>query len=115
MLNKSTSPTGLPHAFAALGDPRRFAIVSHLLEQGEQTAGALQDQSDVSAPAISRHLKVLRNAGVIRRRIDGTRRIYTVDPQAMQAISAWTIAYRDFWEGSLDRLETALREDSKND
>lgn len=115
MLSKAIPDVNLPSAFAALGDARRFAIVSQLLEEGEQTAGALARQSDVSAPAISRHLKVLRGAGILRQRVDGQRRVYTVEPNAMQAISAWTMAYRDFWEGSLDRLEQALEKDTRND
>lgn len=115
MLNKVIPKADLPSAFAALGDARRFAIVSQLLEEGEQTAGALARQSDVSAPAISRHLKVLRNAGILRQRIDGQRRVYAVEPGAMQAISAWTLAHREFWEASLDRLEAALKEEGQHE
>lgn len=59
--------------FAALGYPTRFAVVERLLKNGEQSAGALQDVADVSAPAISRHLKVLREAGLIQQRVDGQR------------------------------------------
>lgn len=99
----------LPKTFAALSDSTRFAIVEHLLREGEQSAGALAALSDLSAPAISRHLKVLREAGVIRQRIRGPQRIYGVRPEAMQAISAWTMAHREFWEGSLARLEAALK------
>ncbi|MEM7635610.1 MAG: metalloregulator ArsR/SmtB family transcription factor [Pseudomonadota bacterium] len=94
--------------FAALGDATRFAIVEKLLRHGELPAGSLQDAGAVSPPAISRHLKVLREAGIIEQRIDKQRRIYSVRPQAMRSIGEWTLTYRDFWQTSLDRLEAAL-------
>ena len=72
--------------FAALGDSTRLAIIERLLANGELSAGDLQDVADVSAPAISRHLKVLRDAGLVNRRVDAQRRIYRVDPHAMEAI-----------------------------
>lgn len=101
--------TNLPRTFAALSDATRFAIVERLLTQGEQPAGALADVAEISAPAISRHLKVLREAGVVEQRIHGQQRIYAVRAEAMQAISAWTMTHRAFWEGSLNRLEAALK------
>lgn len=103
-----STPTPLAHKFAALGDPTRLAIVTRLMSDGPQSAGQLQDIADISAPAISRHLKVLRQAGVIRQQIDAQRRIYSVEPEALQAIASWTISKREFWEGSLDRLAQIL-------
>ncbi|MDW4549335.1 metalloregulator ArsR/SmtB family transcription factor [Defluviimonas sp. D31] len=100
--------TPLPDIFAALADPTRFAIVERLLAEGEQSAGELADIADITAPAISRHLKVLREAGLVTQRIDGQRRIYAVAPRPLQAISAWVIEHRDFWEASFDRLEAAI-------
>ncbi len=97
--------------FAALGDSTRLAIIERLLAQGEQSAGDLQDVADVTAPAISRHLKVLREAGLVQRRVDAQRRIYSVVPEAMQAINAWTLSHRDFWQVSLDRLGRALEKE----
>ena len=94
--------------FAALGDATRFAIVDRLLNEGELSAGALQDSASISAPAISRHLKVLRDAGVIRQQVDAQRRLYSVRPEAVQAINNWTMNHREFWENSLARLEQAL-------
>ncbi len=94
--------------FAALGDATRFAIVEKLLKEGELSAGNLQDAGPISPPAISRHLKVLREAGIIEQRIDKQRRMYSVRPQAVQAIGEWAMTYREFWQTSLDRLETAL-------
>ncbi|WP_372602951.1 ArsR/SmtB family transcription factor [Actibacterium sp.] len=98
----------LPKTFAALSDATRFAIVEKLLTDGAQPAGDLAQVSDISAPAISRHLKVLREAGVISQTVQGQHRIYAVRPEAMQAISGWTISHRRFWEGSLNRLAAAL-------
>ena len=98
--------------FAALGDSTRLAIIERLLAKGELSAGDLQDVADVSAPAISRHLKVLRDAGLVNRRIDAQRRIYRVDPRAMEAIGEWTLNNRKFWDASLDRLAAALDEES---
>lgn len=95
--------------FAALGDPTRFAIVERLLEQGPRSAGDLQDVARISPPAISRHLKVLREAGLITRRIDGQRRIYAACPDAVQAISAWTKGHEAYWMPSLDRLDAMLK------
>lgn len=102
--------TNLVTQFAALGDPIRFAIVERLLTDGEKSAGELLDVAAVSAPAISRHLKVLRSAGVISQRIDKQKRYYAVKPNAVQAISAWTKSHEEFWNGSLARLATALDE-----
>lgn len=98
----------LPTTFAALGDATRFAIVERLLAEGEQSAGELQQVAAISPPAISRHLKILRNAGVIHQRVDKQRRIYAVRPEAVTEINAWTMHYQEFWQTSLDRLETAL-------
>jgi DNA-binding transcriptional ArsR family regulator len=101
----------LSDTFAALGDATRLGIVQRLLEEGELPAGRLQERSALSAPAVSRHLKVLHQAGIVERRIDKQRRLYSVKPEAMQAIGMWSLSYRAFWEGSLDRLELALAAD----
>lgn len=100
--------TDLISHFAALGDPTRFAIVERLLATGEQSAGDLQDVAHVSAPAISRHLKVLREAGLIRRRVEAQRRIYSVEPEAIRAIGTWSMSRKKFWGASLDRLAKAM-------
>lgn len=94
--------------FAALGDPVRFAIFDRLAKQGAQSAGKLQDVADISAPAISRHLKVMRTAGLIDQTIAGQSRIYSVNKEVVEMIGDWTVNYRDFWNQSLDRLDDAL-------
>lgn len=101
----------MPHlhdTFAALGNATRFAIVERLLDKGELSAGDILDIGDISPPAISRHIKVLRQAGIVSQRIDKQRRLYSVRPQAVQAISTWSLTYRDFWEQGLDRLARAM-------
>jgi DNA-binding transcriptional ArsR family regulator len=96
-------------AFAALGHPARFTIVERLLREGELAAGALA-QPTISAPAMSHHFKVLREAGIVSQRVDAQRRLYAVRPEAMRAIGTWTLTYRAFWEGGLDRLDRALKQ-----
>lgn len=107
--------TNLTETFAALSDDTRLKLVEHLMAHGEQPAGALTALADISAPAISRHLKVLRNAGLIDQRVAGTHRYYRVRPEAMARISDWTIQHRAFWESSLDRLDTLLALDPDGD
>ena len=102
--------TILTDTFAALGDPVRFSIVERLLDRGSLSAGQLQDVADISAPAISRHLKVLREAGIVTRTTDKQRRIYSINPAAVRQINQWTIDHATFWAGSLDRLEIALQD-----
>ncbi len=102
--------------FAALSDPTRFAIVEQLLENGDQTAGALAEPFDISKPAISRHLKVLEEAGIIERRIDRQFRCFSIRPQSLRPLDDWIDRYRRFWNTSFDRLEKVLqKEDKKND
>ncbi len=103
--------TNLITRFAALGDPTRFAIVERLLASGELSAGDLQDVSNISAPAISRHLKVLREAGLIRQRVEAQRRIYSIEAEAIRSIGTWTMSRKKFWGASLDRLASALKEE----
>ena len=105
--------TVLSQTFSALGNATRFAIVERLLKEGELPAGAFLDMNGVSPPAMSRHFKVLKEAGIVDQRIDAQRRIYSVRPQAVQQICEWSISYKKFWEASLDRLAMALNEDSE--
>lgn len=103
----------LSNAFAALGNSTRFAIVERLLKEGELSAGDILDVGAISPSAISRHFKVLQQAGIVEQRIDKQRRMYSVRPEAVQEISAWTMSHREFWQSSLDRLERALLQEGK--
>ncbi len=94
--------------FSALSDSTRFAIVEQLMENGELAAGDLIDGKGMSGAAVSRHLKVLREAGLIQQRVQGTQRMYSIQPDGLRAIAEWTISKRQFWESSLDRLGNIL-------
>jgi DNA-binding transcriptional ArsR family regulator len=94
--------------FAALADPIRRRIVE-LLAGGERSAGELVGEFDVSAPAISQHLKTLRDAGLVRVRVDAQRRIYAIDRGGLDTIDTWLQGVRKFWAKRLDALERELR------
>src|SRR5437762_11712837 len=98
----------LPTVFGALADPTRLAIVERLLRDGERSAGEIAAPFAISKPAISKHLRVLEDAGLIERRIDRQWRVCRVWPEAIQAVDDWMQRYRTFWEGSLSRLEKLL-------
>ena len=103
--------TTLITTFSALADETRLGIVERLMAQGELPAGNLVNDAGISGPAISRHLKVLRQAGLIEQRADGNKRLYSVRPEALRAIADWTMDHRKFWEAGLDRLEEFLSEE----
>jgi Predicted transcriptional regulators len=99
------------HAFDVLGDPVRRRILE-LLADGERTAGALTDairaEFGISQPAVSQHLKVLRESGFATVRADGTRRLYAVNPTALSEVDQWLDRFRAFWSQRMDALETEL-------
>jgi DNA-binding transcriptional ArsR family regulator len=94
--------------FAALADPTRCRIVE-LLASGELPAGEIASRFDVSQPAISQHLKVLREARLVQVRIDAQKRMYQLDPAGLAEIDRWLAHVRRFWTGRLDALERELR------
>ena len=104
----------MARTFAALADPTRLSVVEELMHRGEMPAGELVAHAEMTAPAVSRHLKVLREAGVVTQRAEGTKRLYRVAPEAMKAISDWTISHRSFWESGLDRLDAILAADGED-
>lgn len=108
MTTNDASAPALHGLFSALGDPIRLAIVERLLVEGEVAAGDLGARFDVSAPAISRHLGVLHDAGLVRRRAVRQRRLYSVEPGAMRGIVGWTERHRAFWQFSLARLDDLM-------
>jgi DNA-binding transcriptional ArsR family regulator len=99
------------HAFDVLGDPVRRRILE-LLAGGELPAGAVaevvQAEFGISQPAVSQHLKVLRDSGFATVRPDGARRLYAVDAAPLQQVDAWLEHFRRFWEQRLDSLATEL-------
>lgn len=113
-MENKTTPSTLPQVFAALGDPIRLAMIERLAARGALAAGELGAGFAVSAPAISRHLAVLHAAGLVQRRADKQRRIYSVAPEAMQEIAQWMMSRQDFWQGSLQRLDALLAIEEEN-
>ena len=89
--------------FAAISDPVRRDILA-LLRQGEQPAGTLVEALGLPQPNVSKHLKALREAGLVSIRIDGPRRLYSLDPAPLLELEAWLQPYREFWAGRLDAL-----------
>lgn len=97
----------------ALADPTRRRIVE-LLAQRDRTAGEIVDEFDLSAPAISQHLNVLRAAGLVTTRAEGQSRIQTLNPAGLDELDAWLNRTRQFWSRRLDALERELKaEDAK--
>jgi DNA-binding transcriptional ArsR family regulator len=99
------------HAFDVLGDPVRRRILE-LLADGEQTSGAVtavvRAEFGISQPAVSQHLKVLRESGFATVRPEGTRRLYAVRPEPLQDVDAWLDRFRRFWTPRLAALATEI-------
>lgn len=95
-------------ALAAIADPTRRRILE-LLRDGEVTAGDLSEEFSISRPGVSRHLRVLREAGLVHSRVDGQRRVYTLDARPLAELDAWLEPYRRFWGQRLDALDTEIR------
>lgn len=99
------------HAFDILGDPVRRRILE-LLADGEQGAGdvgaVIQREFGISQPAVSQHLRVLRDNGFATVRAQGARRLYAVDPAPLRSVDDWLAPYRKFWDQRLDALGTEL-------
>jgi DNA-binding transcriptional ArsR family regulator len=106
------------HAFDVLGDPVRRRILE-LLAAGELTSGdltaAVRAEFGISQPAVSQHLRVLREHGFASVRPEGTRRLYAVRPEPFQEVDAWLDAFRRFWTPPLDALATELARGRRKD
>jgi len=96
-------------SFAVLAEPTRREILD-LLRDGERSVGDLVDRLAISQPAVSKHLRVLRDAGLVDVRADAQRRLYRVRPQPLAEIDEWLAPYRRLWSRSLDRLERHLED-----
>jgi DNA-binding transcriptional ArsR family regulator len=94
-------------ALSALADPIRRQIVEMLAER-ERDAGELASAFPVSRPAVSRHLRVLRQAGLVQVRPEAQRRVYALDPRPLEDLARWLDRYRGFWSQRLDALGTEL-------
>lgn len=94
-------------ALQALAEPRRLAILERL-RGGERPVGDLVDHLRLSQPAVSKHLRVLRDAGLVEARVDAQRRLYRIRPEPLADLDQWLAAYRNLWIKNLDRLEDHL-------
>jgi DNA-binding transcriptional ArsR family regulator len=101
-----STPTEL---FSSLADPTRRAIFERLAREGELTVRALTDRAGVSQPMVSKHLGILKQAGLVRGRRDGRETHYSARPQALMPVIDWLNLYAAFWRDRFDRLEDLLK------
>lgn len=101
-------------SFTALADPTRRQIVE-MLADGELAAGDIARRFEMSAPAVSQHLKALKSAHLVRVRVDAQRRIYSLDPQGLDDVESWLSNVRRFWGPKLDALERQLKAAAERD
>jgi DNA-binding transcriptional ArsR family regulator len=94
-------------ALQVLGEPSRQAILD-LLRDGERPVGELVDRLQLSQPAVSKHLRVLKEAGLVEARADAQRRLYRIRPEPLAELDDWLAPYRRLWTTHLDRLEDHL-------
>ena len=95
--------------FKALSDPTRRALFERLCREGERTVAVLTSGAGVSQPVVSKHLGVLKEAGLVRGRIDGRQTHYSAQPAALGPLVDWTKEMAGFWEGRFDALDDLLR------
>lgn len=96
------------NALEALADPTRRTIVE-LLAERERSAGELAAEFTTSRPAVSRHLRVLRDHGLVQARVEGRQRLYSLDPAPLAELDEWLARYRSYWTNRLDALEVELK------
>jgi DNA-binding transcriptional ArsR family regulator len=99
--------------FRALAEPSRFQIVE-LLREGPRPVGDMVHRLRLRQPQVSKHLRVLSDAGLVEARVDAQRRIYALRPEPLQDLEVWLERYRRIWEGNFRRLD-ALLDQMKND
>ena len=95
--------------FRTLADPTRRAIFERLCREGEQTVGALTARAGVSQPAVSKHLGVLKQAGLVRDRPDGRQTHYSAELSALTPLVDWTSEMNGYWRSRMDALEALLK------
>lgn len=102
------SPNPQDLLFRSLADPTRRAIFERLCAEGEQTVGALTARAGVSQPVVSKHLGVLKQAGLVRDRPQGRQTHYSAQLSALAPLADWTSRMTGYWEGRIDALENLL-------
>ena len=99
------------NVYEALAEPHRRRIIE-LVGDGERTAGDIVDALAISQPGASKHLRILREAGLVSVRKDAQRRVYRLEPEKLAELDAWLRPYRKFWSGKLDALVDHLMKES---
>jgi DNA-binding transcriptional ArsR family regulator len=99
-----SSPQNVEAAFQAVADPTRRAVLD-LLRRGSQPAGQIASAFPISRPAISKHLRLLRRAHLVREHREGRNRVYQLNPEPLRAVDSWIEQYRVFWTASLNNLK----------
>jgi DNA-binding transcriptional ArsR family regulator len=94
-------------SFAILAEPSRRAILS-LLATSERSVGDIEEQLRMTQPSVSKHLRVLREAGFVESRVDAQRRLYRIRPEPLMEVDAWLAPFRRFWSVHVDALERHL-------
>ena len=102
------TPTAQDALFRTLADPTRRALFERLCREGEQTVGALTVRAGISQPAVSKHLGVLKQAGLVKDRPEGRQTHYSARPDALAPLIDWTGQMTGFWENRFDHLEDLL-------
>src|SRR5580698_3387512 len=97
----------MENAFEIVAEPNRRAILS-LLTLNEQSVGEIERQLGMSQPAVSKHLRVLRDAGFVESTVDAQRRLYRLKPEPLREMDAWLAQFRRFWSAHVDALERHL-------
>ena len=98
---------GVESVFEIIAEPNRRAILS-LLVSSEQSVGEIERQLRMPQPTVSKHLRVLRDAGFVESTVDAQRRVYRLRPEPLQEVEAWLAPFRRFWSAHLDALERHL-------
>ncbi|MBC5811192.1 MAG: winged helix-turn-helix transcriptional regulator [Candidatus Eremiobacteraeota bacterium] len=107
-------PPKLDAVYAALSDPTRRRMIEHLA-RGRRTIGELGAQFQISQPAISRHIKVLERSGLIKRTVSGREHHCNLQPRALHSALTWIERQERFWNASLDRLDTYLKDTQRSE
>jgi DNA-binding transcriptional ArsR family regulator len=100
--------------FQALADPTRRAVLD-LLRRGSQAAGEIAGAFPISRPAISKHLRLLRRAHLVREHREGRHRVYQLNPEPLRAVDSWLDQYRNFWKMNLANLKTFVEAEYANE
>jgi DNA-binding transcriptional ArsR family regulator len=107
---ESGMPSTASELFTTLADPTRRTLFERLCREGELTVRAMTDRAGVSQPAVSKHLGVLKQAGLVRDRRDGRQTHYSAQPKALAPLIDWMSLYGAFWRERFDRLESLLNQ-----